>query len=120
MSASVRTKHAFATGLAVVMTGGGLAAVAAPANAETGAVNYTCPVAGQNFQVSVNTDSTAPAKMYVGDTANLREALAIHPKAECFTRHKAECVGVHRQEDQTSGRETVADLVAELRPPCND
>ena len=71
MSASVRTKHAFATGLAVVMTGGGLAAVAAPANAETGAVNYTCPVAGQNFQVSVNTDSTAPAKMYVGDTANI-------------------------------------------------
>ena len=34
MSASVRTKHAFATGLAVVMTGGGLAAVAAPANAD--------------------------------------------------------------------------------------
>ena len=58
--------------------------------------------------------------LYVGDTANLREALAIHPKAECFTRHKAECVGVHRQEDQTSRRETVADLVAELRPPCND
>jgi hypothetical protein len=71
MSSSVRTKRAFATGLAVVMTGGGLAAVTAPANAETGAVNYTCPFAGQNFQVSVNTDSTAPAKMYVGDTANV-------------------------------------------------
>ena len=71
MSASVRTKHAFATGLAVVMAGGGLAAVAAPANAETGTISYTCPVAGNNYQVSVNTDSNAPAKMYVGDTANV-------------------------------------------------
>lgn len=71
MSASVRTKHAFATGLAVVLAGGGLATVAAPANAETGAISYTCPVAGNNYQVSVNTDSNAPAKMYVGDTANV-------------------------------------------------
>lgn len=71
MSASVRTKHALATGLAVVMTGGGLAAVAAPAHAETGAVSYTCPVAGNNYQVSVNTDTTAPAAMYVGETANI-------------------------------------------------
>jgi hypothetical protein len=58
--------------------------------------------------------------LYVGDTAHLRDALLNHPKAECFTRHKAEFVGVHRQEDQTSRRETVADLVAELRPACND
>ncbi|MEO5666326.1 MAG: Ig-like domain-containing protein [Nocardioides sp.] len=71
MSASVRTKRTFATGLAVVLTGGGLAAVAAPANAETGAVNYTCPVAGNSYQVSVNTDTNAPAKMFVGDTATI-------------------------------------------------
>jgi hypothetical protein len=58
--------------------------------------------------------------LYVGETANLQEALANHPKAECVSRHKAELVGVHRQEDQTSRQETVADLVAELRPPCND
>lgn len=71
MSASVRTIRTFATGLAVVLTGGGLAAVAAPANAETGAVNYTCPVAGNSYQVSVNTDTNAPAKMFVGDTATI-------------------------------------------------
>ncbi|WP_107705531.1 Ig-like domain-containing protein [Nocardioides allogilvus] len=70
MSASIRTKHALATGLAVVLSGGGLAVVAAPAHAETGPVSYTCPVLGTDYQVSVNTDSTAPAKMYVGDTAN--------------------------------------------------
>jgi hypothetical protein len=58
--------------------------------------------------------------LYVGETANLQAVLANHPKAECFTRHKADSVGVHRQEDETSRRETVADLVAELRPPCND
>ena len=58
--------------------------------------------------------------LYVGETANLQGALANHPKAECFTRHKAELVGVHRQEDETSRTEMVEDLVAELRPPCND
>ena len=58
--------------------------------------------------------------LYIGHTPNLREALVNHPKAECFTRHKVDSVGVHRQEDETARRETVADLVAELRPPCND
>ena len=58
--------------------------------------------------------------LYVGETARLQEHFADHPKTECFTRHKADCIGVHRQEDETSRRETVADLVAELRPPCND
>jgi hypothetical protein len=58
--------------------------------------------------------------LYVGETVNLQAALANHPNAGCFTRHKAEFVGVHRQEEATSRRETVADLVAELRPPCSD
>jgi hypothetical protein len=58
--------------------------------------------------------------LYVGETANLQAAMADHPKAECFARHKGDSLGVHRQEDETSRRETVADLVAELRPPCND
>ena len=58
--------------------------------------------------------------LYVGETARLQEHFADHPKAECFTRHQADCVGVHRQEDESSRRDTIADLVAELRPPCND
>jgi hypothetical protein len=57
--------------------------------------------------------------LYVGETPRLQEHFAQHPNAECFTRHKADCVGVHRQEDEGSRRETVADLTAELRPPCN-
>jgi hypothetical protein len=68
MSASIRTKHVFATGLAVVMTGGGLAAVAAPANATTGSVTYACTAAGQSFDLPVVADSNAPAKMYVGES----------------------------------------------------
>jgi hypothetical protein len=55
--------------------------------------------------------------LYVGETPRLREHFADHPNAECFTRHKADCVGVHRQEDEGSRCETVADLVAELSPP---
>ena len=58
--------------------------------------------------------------LYVGETVDLHEALANHPQAECFARHKAEFVGVHRQEDEASRRDTVEDLAAELRPSCND
>jgi hypothetical protein len=76
MSVSVRTKHACATGLAVVMTGGGLAAVAAPANATTGSVEYTCTTdpldPTKTFKLPVEIDSDAPAKVYVGDTANIK------------------------------------------------
>jgi hypothetical protein len=58
--------------------------------------------------------------LYVGETARLQEHFINHPQAECFTRHKADCVGVHRQDDGGSRRETVSDLAAELKPPCNE
>jgi hypothetical protein len=58
--------------------------------------------------------------LYVGETARLEQHFADHPKAECFTRHMAACVGVHRQEDRTARQETVKDLVAQLRPACNE
>jgi len=58
--------------------------------------------------------------LYVGETPTLQQHFTAHPKAECFTRHRADCVGVHRQEDGGARRETVGDLVAELKPPCND
>jgi hypothetical protein len=58
--------------------------------------------------------------LYVGETASLMEHFADHPRADCFTRHAADCVGVHRQEDERTRRETVDDLVAELKPACNE
>ena len=58
--------------------------------------------------------------LYVGETDRLSEDLAHHPKADCFSRHNADCVGVLRQEAADSRRATVADLVAQLKPPCND
>jgi hypothetical protein len=58
--------------------------------------------------------------LFVGETARLQEHFVDHPKAECFARYKADCVGVHRQEDEAARRDTVSDLVAQLKPPCND
>jgi hypothetical protein len=58
--------------------------------------------------------------LYVGEAAKLPEHFADHAKAECFTRHNAEYVGVHRQEDEDSRRKTTQELIAELRPSCND
>ena len=45
-------------------------------------------------------DAAARAGRYVGETARLQEHFAAHPRAGCFTGHKADCVGVHRQEDE--------------------
>ena len=58
--------------------------------------------------------------LYVGESEHLAEHFKDHPKAECFARHGADCVGVHRQDDPRGRQETVGDLVAELKPPCND
>jgi len=58
--------------------------------------------------------------LYVGEADRLPEDFADHPKADCFRSHNADCVGVLRQEAADSRRATVADLVAQLKPPCND
>ena len=74
------------------------------------------------YVVTRRTGRGGPAEhevLYVGETARLQAHFVNHPKAECFATHKADCVGVHRQEDAGSRRETVDDLVAELKPPCN-
>lgn len=72
MTASVRTR-ATATAVAGIMTAGGFAAMAiAPANATTGQVTYACSALGQNFDLPVEIDSDAPAKVYVGETANIK------------------------------------------------
>jgi len=42
--------------------------------------------------------------LYVGETDKLQEHVVDHPKAECFNRHEANCIGVHRQEDAGSRR----------------
>jgi hypothetical protein len=75
------------------------------------------------YVVTRRTGRGGPAEhevLFVGETARLQEHFADHPKAECFTRHKANSVGVHRQEDEGAQRETVSNLVAQLEPPCND
>ena len=75
------------------------------------------------YVVTRRTGRGGPAEhevLYVGETAQLQAHFVDHPQAGCFTQHKADCVGVHRQQEESSRRETVADLVAELKPPCND
>lgn len=55
----------------MVLAGGGLATVAAPAQSTTGSITYTCTAAGQTFDLPVEIDSSAPAKVFVGETANI-------------------------------------------------
>jgi hypothetical protein len=110
MSSSVRTKHAFATGLAVVLTGGGLAAVAAPAHATTGSVEYTCtdPLdPTKTFKLPVEIDSDAPAKIYVGDTANIKvSSKTVLPAALAKTVYDAP-IGARFFDGSVAGNGTV-------------
>lgn len=57
--------------------------------------------------------------VFVGETASLVHHFRDHPKAECFIQHRANCVGVHREEDAAMRRETANELIAELTPVCN-
>jgi hypothetical protein len=75
------------------------------------------------YVVTRRTGRGGPAEhevLYVGETAKLQEHFVDHPQGECFTRHKADSVGVHRQDDGVARCETVSDLVAELKPRCNE
>ena len=56
---------------------------------------------------------------YVGQTSNLPERFEDHHKAGCFTRHGANCVCVHRDDNEASRLVKEADLIEAYDSPCN-
>jgi hypothetical protein len=57
--------------------------------------------------------------IFIGQTADLSAEFLNHAKAECFTRHGANCVSLHPDEEETSRREKEQDLIQRYQPPCN-
>jgi hypothetical protein len=58
--------------------------------------------------------------LYVGQTEDLSQPFERHHRAEEFKRHGANCVCLHADESPRSRVEKKRDLVAAMRPVCND
>jgi hypothetical protein len=57
--------------------------------------------------------------LFVGEAERMPDHLHDHPKAACFAKHGANCVGVHRLVDSAARREALEDLIGQFHPPCN-
>ena len=55
----------------------------------------------------------------VGETDCFAQFLRVHPKRQCARDHAATHVHVLLQEDETSRRAIVRELIARWHPPCN-
>jgi len=60
------------------------------------------------------------AKIYIGQTNDLSERFDNHHKADCFTKHGANAISVHRDDNEDSRLAKESDLIADHNPPCND
>lgn len=58
--------------------------------------------------------------IYVGQTGDLSERFDDHHKARCFERNGANCIGVHRDNDEDSRLSKEADLLEQWSTSCND
>lgn len=58
--------------------------------------------------------------IYVGETGDLSTRFNDHHKADCFTRHKANAICTHRDDDEDSRLSKEGDLIKKHNPPCND
>jgi predicted GIY-YIG superfamily endonuclease len=58
--------------------------------------------------------------IYVGETSDLSTRFESHHKASCFTRHNANCICTHREDDEDSRLTIEDDLVKQHDPACND
>jgi hypothetical protein len=58
--------------------------------------------------------------LYVGQTEDLSQPFEKHRKAKEFERHNANCICFYKEESEDFRIEIERDLVAAMRPICND
>lgn len=58
--------------------------------------------------------------IYVGETGDLSTRFDDHHKADCFTRHNANCICTHGDNDEDSRLAKEDDLIKQQNPSCND
>jgi hypothetical protein len=57
--------------------------------------------------------------IYIGQTEDMSTRFDDHHKADCFKKHKANCICTHRDDDEDSRLAKEQDLIANYNPPCN-
>jgi hypothetical protein len=80
------------------------------------------PVPGVYVVASRTVEPGSPAQyapLFVGQAADLSAVLKDHPRDECFQMYYANVVGVLKVDDDDRRAAILADLLAQLHPPCN-
>lgn len=57
--------------------------------------------------------------VYVGVTGDLSTRFNDHHKDDCFTKNKANCICIHRDDNEDSRFAKESDLIDYYNPPCN-
>jgi len=57
--------------------------------------------------------------IYIGHTGDLSSRFDDHHKANCFSRHYANCICIHVEADEDVRLDIESDLIAAYQPPCN-
>ncbi|MBI4184216.1 MAG: hypothetical protein HY521_09490 [Proteobacteria bacterium] len=58
--------------------------------------------------------------IYIGETNDMSRHLDTHPRRDCIFTHKANAISLHLDNDSTSRRKKVKDLVDKYMPKCNE
>jgi hypothetical protein len=60
------------------------------------------------------------ALIYIGQTDSLADRIPNHEKWPCIRRNDANCICVHRDDNEQSRLKKETDLLAAFTTPCND
>lgn len=58
--------------------------------------------------------------IYIGQTSDMSDRFDNHHKATCFTRHDANCLSIHQEEDELERIRNEKDLIEAYDLPCNE
>ncbi|MGD0037567.1 MAG: GIY-YIG nuclease family protein [Bacteroidota bacterium] len=66
-----------------------------------------------------NSSHASHTRIYVGQTEDLSVRFDNHHKADCFKKHKANCICIYREDSEGQRLAIEQDLIEKYNPPCN-
>ncbi|MGD0613653.1 MAG: GIY-YIG nuclease family protein [Anaerolineales bacterium] len=77
-------------------------------------------IAGVYLVARMDKDNNSIHPIYVGETENLKNEFSNHPKQACFDKNNVNVLGWISESNEQTRRSIETDLMASLKPPCND
>lgn len=78
---------------------------------------------GAVYCISKRTEKTdgtgSHTKIYIGETGDMSERFDNHHKEFCFKRHNANCISIHREDNEDKRLNIEEDLIDAYNLPCN-